>query len=61
MAKDGEEVQAVLNLRVFMDRVEQVGELKHMRGADWNLEIGGLTEILADAHPAPAILCISRC
>lgn len=60
MAKDGEEVQAALNLRVFMDRVEQVGELKRMRGADWNLEIGGLTEILADA-PAPAILCISRC
>ena len=56
MAKDGEEVQAALDLRVFMDRVEQVGELKHMRGADWNLEIGGLTEILADSHPAPAIL-----
>lgn len=43
------------DLREFVKRVEDLGELKRVDGADWNLEIGAITEILAEKH-GPAIL-----
>lgn len=43
-----------LKLREFVQRVESVAELKEIRGAHWDLEIGALTEVsasLADSKP----------
>jgi UbiD family decarboxylase len=56
MTKKIEDLEAALDLRAFMDRVEKIGELKVIRGAHWKLEIGALSEILADSHGMPAIL-----
>ena len=35
------------DLRSFIGRLESMGEIKTIEGADWNLEIGGLTELLS--------------
>src|SRR6266508_3410228 len=43
------------DLRAFMGELEQLGELKALNGADWNLEIGALTEISAEQN-GPALL-----
>ena len=32
-------------LREWLDQVEAIGELGHPKGADWNLEIGGISEL----------------
>jgi len=39
---------AFSDLRAFIDAVAKIGELKQIDGADWNLEIGCLTELLAE-------------
>src|SRR5262245_23566719 len=36
------------DLRAFIDGVARIGELKVIDGADWNLEIGCLTELMAE-------------
>jgi UbiD family decarboxylase len=41
------------DLREFIARVEQAGELARIKGADWNLEMGTLAEIVAHARPEP--------
>jgi len=33
------------DLRDWLTQVDAIGELAHPNGADWNLEIGGLSEI----------------
>lgn len=33
------------DLRQWLEQVEAIGELAHPKGADWNLEIGGVSEI----------------
>jgi 4-hydroxy-3-polyprenylbenzoate decarboxylase len=43
------------DLRVFIDQLDELGEVKTFKGADWNLEIGALTEIIADQN-GPALL-----
>src|SRR5215218_8356755 len=43
------------DLRVFMGELEDDGELRRVNGADWNLEIGALTEIGAEQN-GPALL-----
>ena len=43
------------DLRSFIDRLESMGEIKTIEGADWNLEIGGLTELLSEKR-GPALL-----
>jgi UbiD family decarboxylase len=43
------------DLRAFMGELEELDELKSLNGADWNLEIGALTEIGADQN-GPALL-----
>ena len=35
------------DLRSFMGELEELGELRAVNGADWNLEIGALTELVA--------------
>ena len=46
------------DLREWLARVEQIGELKVIEGADWNLEIGAIAEMIYHANPenAPALL-----
>src|SRR4051812_28520999 len=49
-------IQAALDLRVFLDEVRSAGELEEISGAHWNLEIGALTELFAEQTPTPALL-----
>lgn len=44
-----------LNLSEFIENVDRLGELRHVRGADWNLEIGAVTDLNAKRH-GPALL-----
>jgi UbiD family decarboxylase len=43
------------DLRFFIEALADLGELRTVDGADWNLEIGALTEIGADQN-SPALL-----
>lgn len=46
------------DLRDWLDIVESLGELKKIDGADWNLEMGTLAELVAreSKGPMPAVL-----
>ena len=44
------------DLRDFMEDIDRRGELRKLAGADWNLEIGALTEYASRRSGAPAIL-----
>jgi 4-hydroxy-3-polyprenylbenzoate decarboxylase len=44
------------DLREYIDEVDRLGELKTVRGADWNLEVGGITEYAAHRRNGPAVL-----
>jgi len=39
---------AFADLRAFIDGAARIGEMKLIEGADWNLEIGCLTELMAE-------------
>ena len=41
------------DLREFIDRAEAAGELLRIKGADWNLEMGTLAEIIYHSKPEP--------
>src|SRR3981189_3835013 len=43
-------------VREFVARAEQQGELLRIKGADWDLEIGTLGEIVNHARPEPPAL-----
>ena len=42
------------DLRDLIDRFDEMGELARVDGADWNLEIGALSETVAGANPGRA-------
>ena len=44
------------DLREFIRRAEAVGEIVHIKGADWKLEMGTLGEIVNHARPEPPAL-----
>ncbi|MBI4331028.1 MAG: UbiD family decarboxylase [Chloroflexi bacterium] len=44
-----------MDLRLFMSQMENLGELRQVQGADWNLEIGTITE-LSNERKGPALL-----
>ncbi len=44
-----------MDLREYLSKLKQHGELQEVEGADWNLEIGAITE-LGDEKNAPAFL-----
>src|ERR1041385_6256177 len=44
------------DLREFIDAARRLGQLKEIHGADWNLEIGALTEMFALKEPSPMVL-----
>lgn len=40
---------AYKDLREYIDAVDRLGELRVVNGADWDLEIGAITEVAARA------------
>src|SRR6266478_9947860 len=42
--------------RSFLVECEKLGEVKVVRGADWNLEIGALTEMVSELIDEPPAL-----
>jgi UbiD family decarboxylase len=48
-------MQETEDLRSFIGVLESMGEIKKIEGADWNLEVGGLTELLSEKK-GPALL-----
>ena len=45
-----------LDLRTWLAEVEKLGELRHVRGADWNLELGAISELNVKKDVPPALL-----
>src|SRR5882672_3194944 len=45
-----------LDLRPWLAEVEKLGELKDVRGAAWNLELGAISELNAKKDVPPALL-----
>jgi UbiD family decarboxylase len=45
-----------LDLRAWLDEIRALGELKDVRGADWNLELGAISELNVKKDPVPALL-----
>ena len=45
-------------LRAWLDKVDQMGELKILEGIDWNLEMGAVVDVLYREHPPypPAVI-----
>lgn len=46
----------ISDLREWLKLVEEMGELRRVEGADWDLEIGGITEVNNKNKRAPALL-----
>ncbi|UCG65763.1 MAG: UbiD family decarboxylase [Deltaproteobacteria bacterium] len=44
------------DLREFLERVDSFGELRRVEGADWDLEIGAITEVAASSPGCPLLL-----
>lgn len=44
------------DLRAFIKKVEELGDCKIIQGADWDLEIGAITEIMLSASSSPLLL-----
>src|SRR3954467_8614648 len=45
-----------LDLRAWLAEVQKLGELKDVRGADWNLELGAISELNVKKDVPPALL-----
>jgi UbiD family decarboxylase len=55
----GHRIQSAVNpldLRLWLSQIEQFGELKAVRGADWNLELGAISELNVKKDAPPALL-----
>ena len=44
------------DLREFIEQVDNLGDLRRIDGADWNLEIGTITEVAAASPACPMVL-----
>jgi UbiD family decarboxylase len=44
------------DLRAFVQQVEKLGDLRVIRGADWDLEIGAVTELQKSVQNSPLLL-----
>ena len=44
------------DLQTFVDEVKRRDELRVIKGASWDLEIGALTEMTAEVPDPPALL-----
>src|ERR1051325_9081725 len=45
-----------LDLRTWLDQVRDLGELRDVSGADWNLELGAISELNVKKDSPPALL-----
>ena len=45
-----------LDLRLWLKQIEEIGELREVRGADWNLELGAISELNVKKDVPPALL-----
>ncbi|HXF67037.1 MAG TPA: UbiD family decarboxylase [Burkholderiales bacterium] len=45
-----------LDLRAWLEEARRLGELREVRGADWNLELGAISELNVKRSPHPALL-----
>src|SRR4249919_4334018 len=43
-------------LRSWLSEVEKIGEIRSIEGADWDLEIGGVADIVTERGSSPAVL-----
>src|SRR3954469_4079573 len=48
--------EPLLSLRSFIADVEKMGELRHVRGAHWDLELGAIAELSYRSPGSPALL-----
>jgi len=44
------------DLRSWIRKAEELGEVKTLKKCDWNLEIGAITELVAHREDGPAVL-----
>ncbi len=44
------------DLREYIEAVDQLGELRVVNGADWDLEVGAITEVAARATKPKVVL-----
>ena len=44
------------DLREFLAEAEKLGRIDRIEGADWNLEIGSITELQQSVPEAPMLL-----
>src|SRR5438477_4515495 len=56
MAVKHETIANPLDVRAWLRDVEALGELKEVRGADWNLELGAISELNVNKEKPPALL-----
>src|ERR1051325_4466057 len=47
---------AYKDLRGYLDAVDKLGELRVVNGADWDLELGAITEVAARARKPKVLL-----
>ena len=45
-----------LDLRRWLSDIERLGELREVRGVDWNLELGAISELNVKKAKPPALL-----
>ena len=45
-----------LDLRIWLEEMRSTGELKDVIGADWNLELGAISELNVRRDSNPALL-----
>jgi UbiD family decarboxylase len=45
-----------LDLRAWLEEIRKLGELRDVRGADWNLELGAISELNVKKDAPPALL-----
>lgn len=48
--------EPLLSLRTHIEDVERMGELRHVRGANWDVELGAIAELSYRAPGSPALL-----
>ncbi|MEU4671796.1 UbiD family decarboxylase [Amycolatopsis sp. NPDC023774] len=48
--------EPLLSLRTHLDAIAGYGELRDVKGADWDLELGGIAELSYRMDPPPALL-----
>src|SRR4029077_10546250 len=56
MATKHDTIANPLDLRAWLRDVETLGELKEVRGVDWNLELGAISELNVKKERPPALL-----